>query len=248
VERVYVDEKVYEPFLAILKEKVEALRIGLDTNHSTEIGAMTTQRQIETVNRHITDALEKGATIFAQSQAPADAGLHNFMPATVLTNVNHDMLVMKDETFGPVLGVMSFKTITEAISLANDSYLGLTGSVWSRNRRKAIAIGRQIKAGAITINDHLMSHGLAETPWGGFKQSGIGRTHGKFGFDEMSQPQVIVNDVMPFARKNMWWPPYSRKIYQGLSGLVSFLYGKGLKNRLVGMARVLKIFPRYFTR
>ncbi len=248
VERIYVDEKVYEPFLNILKTKVEALRIGLDSNHESDIGAMTTQRQIDTVNKHIADALEKGATIFAQSKTPEDINLHNFLPATVLTNVNHEMLVMKDETFGPVLGVMPFKTIAEAVELANDSYLGLTASVWSRKRRKAIAIGRQIKAGALTINDHLMSHGLAETPWGGFKQSGIGRTHGKLGFDEMTQPQVIVNDILPFAKKNMWWPPYSQTIFQGLSGLVTFLYGRGFKKRLTGILHVFKIFPRYFTR
>jgi len=248
VERIYVDEQVYEPFMALLKQKVEALRGGLDSAHETDLGAMTTQRQIETVKQHIADAVAKGATIFAQSKVPDNADLQNFLPATVLTNVNHEMLVMKDETFGPVLGVMPYKTMAEAISLANDSYLGLTGSVWSRNRRKAIAIGRQIKAGAITINDHLMSHGLAETPWGGFKQSGIGRTHGRLGFDEMTQPQVIVNDVLPFARKNMWWPPYSPQIFRGLNGLVDFLYGRGFKKRIVGIWRVLRIFPRYFTR
>jgi len=248
VERVYVDEKIYEPFMAILKTKVEALRVTADVDHESDMGAMVTQGQIDTVNRHITDALEKGAVIFAQSKVPSDSRLKNFLPATVLTNVNHEMLVMKDETFGPVLGVMPFRTIAEAIALANDSYLGLTGSVWSRNHRKAIAIGKQIKAGAVTINDHLMSHGLAETPWGGFKQSGIGRTHGKPGFDEMTQPQVIVNDILPFAKKNMWWPPYSPKIYRGLIGLTVFLYGKGFGKRLIGLMRILRIFPRYFNR
>lgn len=247
VERIYVDEKVYEPFLKILAGKVKSLRIGLDYEHNSDLGAMTIQRQIETVNQHIKDALDKGAVIYAQSKIPEDASLKNFLPAMVLTNVNHEMLVMKDETFGPVLGIMTFNTIPAAIALANDSYLGLTGSVWSQNRRKAIAIGRQIKAGTITINDHLMSHGLAETPWGGFKQSGLGRTHGKLGFNEMTQPQVIVNDIMPFAKKNMWWPPYSSKIYRGLSGLVDLLYGKGFKKRLTGMIHVLKIFPRTFS-
>ncbi|MFA5728915.1 MAG: aldehyde dehydrogenase family protein [Candidatus Neomarinimicrobiota bacterium] len=248
VERIYVAEKVYETFLEILKTKVESLRGGLDLAHETDLGVMTTRRQIETVKQHIADALEKGSVIFAQSKTPENVDLNNFLPATVLTNVNHEMLVMKEETFGPMLGVMPFKTIAEAIALANDSNLGLTASAWSRKRRNAIAIGRQVKAGAITINDHLMSHGLAETPWGGFKQSGIGRTHGKLGFDEMTQPQVIVNDIMPFARRNMWWPPYSQKIYRGLSGLVTFLYGRGLKKRLQGMWRVMKIFPRYFSR
>ncbi|GEM_PF-13040 len=246
VERIYVDVRVYEPFLQKLKDRIEKLRIGLDLDYDIDMGAMTTKRQIETVQRHIADAVAKGAIICAQSMVPDDKNLHNFIPAVVLTDVNHSMLVMKDETFGPVVGVMPFNTIEEAIALANDSYLGLTASVWSRNHKKAIQIGKKLRAGAITINDHLMSHGLAETPWGGFKQSGIGRTHGKLGFDEMTQPQVIVNDIMPFVKKNMWWQPYSRKVYQGLSGLVTFLYGKGCWKRTRGLLRTLRIFPRYF--
>jgi len=91
------------------------------------------------------------------------------LPCTVLTDVDHTMLAMKDETFGPIVGVMSVENMDEAIALANDSNLGLTCSVWSKNRKKAVQIGRRVMAGAIMINDHLMCHGLAETPWGGFK-------------------------------------------------------------------------------
>jgi succinate-semialdehyde dehydrogenase/glutarate-semialdehyde dehydrogenase len=99
----------------------------------------------------------------------------------------------------------------------------------------------------ITINDHLVSHGLAETPWGGFKNSGIGRTHGAIGFDEMTQPQVIVHDVLPFARQNMWWHPHDEKLFRGLSGGVDCLYGKSLSERIRGLWHLLKIVPRYFT-
>jgi succinate-semialdehyde dehydrogenase/glutarate-semialdehyde dehydrogenase len=248
VERIYVAAKVYEPFLELLKERIANLRVGLDLDFDKDMGIMTTAKQVATVQRHIEEALSKGARIYAQSPIPPTKNWQNFLPATVLVDVNHDMLVMRDETFGPVVGVMPFNTIEEAIALANDSYLGLTASVWSRNHRQAKWIAQQLQAGAVTINDHLMSHGLAETPWGGFKQSGIGRTHGKLGFDEMTQPQVIVNDIMPFVKKNMWWQPYSQKLYQGLSGLVTFLYGKGCWQRLVGLLRTLRIFPRYFTK
>jgi len=103
--------------------------------------------------------------------------------------------------------------------------LGLTGSVWSSDRKKALAIARRIKAGAVTVNDHLMSHGLAETPWGGFKESGIGRTHGEIGFQGMSEPQVIVEDIMPFVKRNMWWHPHDISVYQGIKGLLEMLYG-----------------------
>ncbi|MBP7736774.1 MAG: aldehyde dehydrogenase family protein [Spirochaetes bacterium] len=245
VERIYVERKAYNDFLDVLKKYTEALRVGYDTDHNMDIGAMTTKRQMDTVNLHIADSLKKGAKIYAQSKAPK-GGKGQFLPCTVLVNVNHDMLVMKDETFGPVIGVMPFDTIDEAVELANDSYLGLTGSVWSKNRSRALKIARRIQAGAITVNDHLMSHGLAETPWGGFKESSIGRTHGGIGFDEMTQPQVLVNEILPFARKNFWWHPVNKKIYDGIKGVAQVLYAKKISERLVGMINLMKVFFRTF--
>jgi len=91
-----------------------------------------------------------------------------------------------------------------------------------------------------------MSHGLAETPWGGFKESGIGRTHGKLGFDEMTQPMVIVKDLLSFTKKQLWWHPYSRRIYVGLKGLLDLLYNKSLLTRFKAVSRLLKILPRMF--
>lgn len=246
VERIYVQRKVYDEFLGYLKQGIESMKIGCDTDFGADMGAMCTRRQMDTVNAHIQDALKKGAKIFAQKNPSKDAK-GQFLPCTVLTNVNHDMLVMRDETFGPVVGVMPYDTIDEAIRLANDSNLGLTGSVWSKSRRKAMKIGRRIEAGAISINDHLMSHGLAETPWGGFKESGIGRTHGDLGFAEMTEPQVLVNELLPFARRNFWWHPYTPAVYDGLKGVLQVLYGKGLFVRLSGLFRLLKVFPRTFT-
>jgi acyl-CoA reductase-like NAD-dependent aldehyde dehydrogenase len=246
-ERIYVQERVYNKFLDLLKAKVEALRVGPDRDFESDMGCMTTERQIETVELHIKDALGRGAVIFAKSGvSPEAAGLLNYLPAMVLTNVNHDMLLMREETFGPVVGVMKFAIEDEAVALANDSPLGLTASVWSRNRRRAAAVATRLKAGAVTINDHLMSHGLAETPWGGFKESGIGWTHGRLGFDEMTHAQVVVRDLLPFVKKDLWWPPYGKKLYAGLRGILDAQYGKGLGRRARGLGRVLRIFPRMF--
>lgn len=245
VERVYVHRAVYGHFMELLKKRVEALRIGQDLNHDVELGAMTTERQMEVVRRHLDDALSKGAEVFAQALPPEGAA-GNFMPATVLSEVTHDMDVMCEETFGPILGIMKVANMEEAVALANDSQLGLTGSVWSKSHGEARRLARRIKAGAITINDHLMSHGLAETPWGGFKESGIGRTHGKLGFDEMTEPQAIVDDIMPGLRKNMWWHPHGPGVYAGLKGIIDFLYGKGLEARFLGAKNLLKLFPRSF--
>ena len=245
VERIYVHEKIYDRFMEILKTKIDNLNINIGDDYNSQMGCMTTTKQIATVDLHIKDALEKGAEIFAQSKLPDNLG-KNFIPATVLTNVNHEMIVMKDETFGPVVGVMKYNRIEDAIKLANDSYLGLTGSVWSKNQKKAEKIAMQIKAGVVTINDHLMSHGLAETPWGGFKESGIGRTHGKLGFDEMTQPMVIVKDLLSFAKKQIWWHPYSKKTYLGMKGLLNLLYNKNILSKIKSAFPLLKIFPRMF--
>ena len=211
------------------------------------MGTMTTGKQAGAVKARVEAALSQGAKLFAQSKIPDDPGLKNLLPAMVLTDVSHDMDVMKHETFGPVVGVMKFADIDEALRLANDSYLGLTGSVWSKDRFKARKIARRIKAGAVTINDHLMSHGLAETSWGGFKQSGIGRAHGEIGFREFTQPQMIVDDVLSFAQKQMWWQPYSKTVYNGLKGLLDFLYGPTIGRRIKGTVDLLKIVPRMFT-
>jgi len=154
------------------------------------------------------------------------------------------MELMQHETFGPVIGVMKFRSVDEAIELANDSYLGLTGSVWSKNTGKAEKIARRIKAGVVTINDHMMTHGLPETSWGGFKQSGIGRTHGEIGFGEFTQPQMIITDILPLIHKNMWWHPYSKKLYAGLRGLMELLYGHGIVTRVKGLGKMIKIVPR----
>jgi acyl-CoA reductase-like NAD-dependent aldehyde dehydrogenase len=247
VERVYVHEKVYHSFLQLLKQKVEALRVGFDENLMVDIGAMTTERQVAIVKSHLHDALAKGALVYARSAGPKGKDSSTIFPAMVLTEVNHGMLLMQEETFGPLVGVMRVKDMDEAVALANDSHLGLTGSVWSRNRSRAETLARQIQAGVVTINDHLISHGLAETPWGGVKQSGIGRSHGAIGFDEMTQPQVIVHDILPFARQNIWWHPHTAKIFQGLLGAIKFLYGKSIPQRARGLYHLLKILPRYFS-
>jgi len=246
VERIYVQEDIYEPFLQRLKEKVENLRIGYDTDFNTDMGAMTTARQMESVRHQMDEALSKGAKIFARSAPPENKKYKNFLPAIVLTEVNHQMQVMRDETFGPLVCVMKFKTAQQAVQWANDSYLGLTASVWSAKRRKAQRLAGKIQAGVVTINDHLMSHGLPETSWGGFKQSGIGRSHGELGFMEMTQAQIIVDDRLDRLKKDLWWPPYSADVYKGIKGVLTFLYGRGLFKRLRALVDLLGIVSRLF--
>ena len=246
VERIYVHQDVYAPFIALLKQKVETLRQGPNTDHNVDVGAMCTERQIKTIRRQVDDALAKGATVLAQVLIDPAHAHANFYPVTVLTNVDHCMELMREETFGPVLGVMKVADMEQAIALANDSSLGLTGSVWSSNTRAAVALGRRIHAGVITINDHLLTHGMAETPWGGVKESGIGRSHGELGFDEMTQPQVVTTELLHFAKRNLFWHPYDAKLYDGLKGALHLLHGRGFGLRLRGFLRLAALLPRMF--
>ena len=245
VERIYVHRSIYAAFLDALGKRVKRLRVGYDTDYHMDLGAMTTQKQMQEVQRQVRQALDGGAVLHAQSAVPENAK-GNFLPAMVLTHVNHQMDVMRLETFGPVLGVMPVDDMDAALTLANDSDLGLTASVWTRNSKSGMQLARQIKSGVVMINDHLMSHGLAETPWGGFKRSGIGRSHGAEGMAEMTQVQCLVQDVMPAVKKNFWWHPHGPQVYQGLRGVIDLLYGNGLGQRLRGLKKLLRVFPRTF--
>ncbi len=244
VERIYVHQKVYGKFMDSLKVKIESLRIGTPSDFNTDVGVMTTEKQVNTVKLHLDDALKNGAILFAESKTEDNS--NNILTPKVVSNVNHTMLMMKEETFGPLLGVMKVENMDEAVELANDSSLGLTGSVWSKNNKKAIQLASKIKAGTITINDHLMSHGLAETSWGGFKESGIGRTHGVLGLMEMVEPHHIINDILPGVKKNIWWHPYSEDLYDGLKSIVYLFYGNSLSQKFSNLFKPLGVLPRIF--
>ncbi|MCP4748070.1 MAG: aldehyde dehydrogenase family protein [Desulfobacteraceae bacterium] len=245
VERIYVHKSIYESFLEELGWRVRQLRVGYDTDYCVDMGAMTTARQVEQVRRQVDAALEQGAKLFASSNTVDDKTNH-FLPAMVLTNVNHSMDVMQQETFGPVVAVMPVSDMDEAVSLANDCDLGLTASVWTSRRKSGEQLGRRIKAGVVMINDHLMSHGLPETPWGGFKLTGIGRTHGNIGMTEMSQVQCMVHDYLPGVKRNMWWHPFGPDVYKGIKGILEMLYSRNIIRRIIGVQRFLMLFPRTF--
>ena len=246
VERIYVHRSVYESFVAALGDAVRRLRIGVDTDHQVDLGAMTTVKQMQAVEQQVAAAVAAGAVVAAQSDPPA-GNRGNFMPARVLTGVDHTMAIMREETFGPVLGIMAVEDMAQAVALANDSDLGLTASVWTRDAREGERLARQIRAGVVMINDHLMSHGLPETPWGGFKQSGLGRTHGAVGMAEMTQVQCLVHDYLPGIRRNLWWHPHGPAVYRGLRGILEMRYGRGVGKRLKGLANLAWIVPRMFT-
>jgi acyl-CoA reductase-like NAD-dependent aldehyde dehydrogenase len=246
VERIYVESDVYNEFLSILKTKMSQLKQGVDIDSNVDIGSMTTEQQWEKVRNHLKDAMKKGAKAYPEIQRLEKKGKGLFCPPVILENITDNMTVVNEEVFGPVLAVQKVVSSEEAIAHANASKLGLTASVWTKNRRKGHEIASQLEVGSVMINDHLMSHGLAETPWGGWKESGIGRTHGYIGLEEMTQPRCVVDDILPGVQKNMWWHPHNKKIYEGLRGALEFLYSKNIGKRITGSLKLVKVFLRTF--
>jgi succinate-semialdehyde dehydrogenase/glutarate-semialdehyde dehydrogenase len=252
VQRVLVHNDIYNKFLENLKQKVEALRPEEENTpeKSSDLGPLISKKRKDEVRGQIQKCLAQGAQIAAQSKTIKtpdgntvgtleDESL--YMPAIVLTGIKTGMPIMDEEIFGPVIGVIPFDDDMEAVKIANSSPYGLTGSVWSRNKGQAKKIAALINAGSVMINDHLMSHGLAQTPWGGFGCSGLGKTHGEEGFREMLKAKVIIDDILPGARREPWWQPYSQKIYSGLADLANLLSGTPLK-RILALPGVITFF------
>jgi succinate-semialdehyde dehydrogenase/glutarate-semialdehyde dehydrogenase len=215
VERIYVHEAVYEPFVDLLAKKTRAMRHGPDHACDVDMGAMTTEDQLATVKRQVELAVEAGAKIVAQSRLTDPDAKGYFFPATLMTGVDHSMELMREETFGPVLPVMKFSTIEEALRLANDSSMALTSSVWTGNVQLGKELANRLESGVTTINDHLYTHGQSETPWGGWKDSGLGRTHSALGLEEMTQAKLVNWDIIP-SKRNLWWYPFDQQTYDAM--------------------------------
>ncbi len=153
------------------------------------------------------------------------------------------MTIMREETFGPVLPVRSFKTEDEAVALANDSEFGLAASIFTGNRKRGEALARRIDAGTVMVNDVIACFGISEAPHGGVKASGIGRTHGRFGLEEMVWPKYVDSDRVPRMKK-LWWYGYGPAFAQQMSGFVELLFANKLINRLRGGLKSTKSYLR----
>ncbi|MFI5103849.1 MAG: aldehyde dehydrogenase family protein, partial [Terriglobales bacterium] len=159
----------------------------------------------------------------------------------VLADVTHSMDIMREETFGPVLPVRSFKTDDEAVALANDSEFGLAASVWTRNKPRGETLARGIHAGTVMVNDVICCFGISEAPHGGIKASGIGRTHGRYGLEEMVWPKYVDSDQMP-GMKKLWWYGYGPAFRQQMQGFIELLFAGNLTNRVRGAAKSIKSY------
>jgi acyl-CoA reductase-like NAD-dependent aldehyde dehydrogenase len=229
IERVYVVDEVADRFLDGVVRETERLTVGDPREWTTEIGPMVSDDQAAIVTELIDDAVKSGATKLTGGPTEVEGMKGSFIAPVVLTDVTHDMRIMNEEIFGPVLPVMRVKTEEEAIRLANDSQFGLGASVWTKDRAKGERMSHQIESGMVWTNDHSFSHGACQCAWGGVKDSGLGRSHSKFGFYECVNIKQLAWE--PGWTRDMWWQPYDRKLADAIRTSAQLLYSRN-GNRL----------------
>ncbi len=230
VERVYVAEKIYDKFVAKVVERTNKLKMG------TDIGSMTFPPQITKVENHVRDALQKGARVLTGGQrSPLGAKLANnlYYEPTVLVDVDNSMDIMTEETFGPILPIVKFSTDDEAIKLANDSKYGLSSSVFSKSSSRRKRIANELNAGSVSINDCLVSYAIASLPFGGVKESGLGRAHGVEGLYQFTKVKAIAEDRTGLKSDPQWFPKRS-KIESIVKRFMSLRYASGALSKIKG--------------
>jgi succinate-semialdehyde dehydrogenase/glutarate-semialdehyde dehydrogenase len=224
VKRIFVARDVAAPFIERVVARTKALRQGDPFDPDVDIGSMTVPMQLARVEEQVKRAVSDGARVLAGGRRLDRPGL--FFQPTVLGDVKPDHAIMREECFGPILPILPVADDDEAVRLANDSAFGLCASVWSKDLSRARELARRIHAGTITINDTTYTHALPETPWGGVKESGFGRTHGPEGLLEFVHA-VHVNENRAHHRRSLWWFPYSARALAIFRAAPRALFGPG---------------------
>ena len=229
VERIYVEEPIYDEFMDRLTKEVRELNQGIDgSDYGKEVGAMTFPPQTEIVESHIAEARERGARALTGGERIEREG--DWYPPTVLADVDHSMRVMREESFGPVVGVMKVGDAEEAIRLANDTRYGLSASVFGRTR-EAERVARRLEAGTVNVNDVLVGFLASDVPMGGWKDSGIGFRHGDYGIKKFVRPESLVITRLGRKREALYFP-YTAERRRLLRKAVNFVNARDWRRRL----------------
>ena len=246
VERIYVEEAIFDPFVEALIERAERLRVGSGEELETEVGPLIAEEQRARVEALLGEALDRGAEVRAGGRRP-DVGLPGwFYAPTVVTGAG----LRDEEVFGPVVSVEPFATDADAVQRVNASRFGLGASVWTSDLDRAARLAGQLRAGMVWTNDHAYSYGLGSAPWGGRGASGYGRTHSRHGLYDLVNIKLVDADrgriVVP------WWFPYDRGAREGLAGLLEVLYRPGVARKVDAAWRhrgpLLSLAARYVSR
>lgn len=229
VERIYVERPLYDRFVSELAARAGGLRIGVGSDPSTDLGPLIRERQRARVEELVEDSLEHGGEVVCGGRRP-EIGLPGwFYEPTVLAGARIGGRLETEEVFGPLVTVEPFSNEEEAVALANRSRFGLGASVWTGDAQRARRVAVRLEAGSVWTNDTAYSYYAAQAPWGGRKESGHGRTHGKHGLYELSHVKYLGEDSgrVPVP----WWFPYGAESLEGFGGALGLLYARGLRRR-----------------
>ncbi len=242
VERLYVERSVAEKFTQLCVAKTKKLKVGSGLDGDTEIGPMIREGQVARVEAQLHNAVGRGARVLTGGARRADLGDCFFEP-TVVTGVDHSMLLMQEETFGPVMAICQVADAAEAVRLANDSAFGLGATVFTRNARRGLEIAAQLKVGAVMVNDVASYFAICEAPHGGRGASGWGRTHSKHGLLALVQIKYVDVDRLPWFPKS-WWYGYSEELGVAADHFLEMLFAPSFKMRMTGARNALKMLFR----
>jgi acyl-CoA reductase-like NAD-dependent aldehyde dehydrogenase len=240
-KRVFVEASIHDALVAALTRRVQALHVSAARDGGAELGPPIRPFQHELLTAQLDDAVARGARVAARAPIPVNDA--RFLAPALLTDVPPDARVMTEETFGPLLPIVRVRDEDEAVARANGGDFGLSSSVWSRDRSRALRVARRIEAGTVMINDAVSVAGMADVPHGGVKASGFGRSHGRHGLEECVRVKAIVDDRFTYWRQP-WWFGYSPNGVQDVDGYARATHGRTLRERLSGLLPMLRLVFR----
>ena len=240
-KRVFVEQEAYPAFVAAMRDRIARLRASPAADGSFDVGGLIRPSQGAALASQLNDALENGAQIVARSSLGSNQ--HDAIVPTVLTDAPPHARVLREETFGPLLPILSVRDAEEAVERANDTAFGLSASVWSRDRARALGVARRLCAGTVMINDSATVAGMPDIPHGGVKASGTGRAHGMAGLEECVRPRATIDDRFTSWRQ-AWWFGYSPRSTANFDSFIRLAHGRSLRVRFGGIAGSLRLLFR----
>ena len=242
VERLFVEQTAAEKFMALCVEKTKKLRIGPGSDPATDVGPLIRPQHVQRISDLVGDAVSRGAKVLCGGNSRPDLG-SNFFEPTVIAGVDSSMKLFQEETFGPILAIQVVKDAREAIAQASDSPFALAASIWTRNKARGMELAKELRAGAVMVNDAISYFGIAEAPHGGCGASGWGRTHGQAGLLEMVQMKYIDIDGLPRSEKP-WWYRYGAELERAADAFLQFEFSGGISAKLRNARSAMKTFFR----